>query len=316
VTHEPEFEVLVVERRPAAENVVELTLASASDVPLPDFEPGAHIDVELPGGLTRQYSLCTAPQPGHWRIAVLREPDGRGGSRYLHDSTAVGTSLRARGPRNHFPLVAAPDYLFIAGGIGITPLLAMIDRAERDGATWRLLYGGRTRSSMAYLTDLAERGAQVTICPQEEAGLLDLAAALEQTTPATQVYCCGPEPLLLAVEAAGAACSVPRDVHVERFAPKQTEPASADREFDVVFSRSGCTRRVRAGESIVTVAREAGIEVQTSCTEGVCGTCETAVLAGEVDHRDSVLTPEEQAENTVMLICVSRGLSDQLVLDR
>jgi ferredoxin-NADP reductase len=304
----------VVERQVVAEGVVTLTLAAADEDVLAPVEPGAHLDLDLPGDLTRQYSICATTSEGHWQIAILREPHSRGGSRYLHDSVLPGTVLRARGPRNHFALLPASEYLFIAGGIGITPLLPMIEEAERNGATWRLLYGGRSRSSMAFADRFAAVGDRVAVRPQDEFGLLELRAAFEQTGSDCQIYCCGPESLLNAVEELGAH-AVPRKVHVERFSPKSVTSSEPDHDFEVRFNRTGCTRRVGPDQSIVTVAREAGIDVQTSCTEGICGTCETVVIAGEVDHRDSVLTPEEQAENTVMLICVSRARSRQLVLD-
>jgi ferredoxin-NADP reductase len=183
-----------------AEEVVCLTLTSADGRDLPAWTPGAHIDVLLPIGLERQYSLCGDADAGSWRIAVLREPNGKGGSAYIHDRVRAGHRLRVRGPRNHFPLVASPRYLFIAGGVGITPILPMVTTAERWGAAWTLVYGGRTRSSMAFLPELEKYGARLVCRPQDEFGLLDLDTILAQPDDVTQVYCCGPEPLIAAVE--------------------------------------------------------------------------------------------------------------------
>ncbi|MFD5628241.1 PDR/VanB family oxidoreductase [Streptomyces sp. NPDC127072] len=303
-----EAELVVARMELAAENVVALTLRHPLGGQLPGWEPGAHIDVLLGPGLERQYSLCGDPADRHtWRIAVLREPAGRGGSAHVHAELSEGDKVRVRGPRNNFALQAAPRYRFVAGGIGITPILPMLAAAEAAGAQWTLLYGGRTRGSMAFTGELARYGDRVTIAPQDETGLLDLTAL---DAPGTLVYCCGPGPLLDAVEER---CP-PALLRVERFQPKVQE-SGPDGEFEVELSRSGRTLTVPAGVSVLDTVRAAGVEVLYSCTEGTCGTCETDVLEGVPDHRDSVLDAEEREAGETMLICVSRCRGKRLVLD-
>src|SRR6187399_1902858 len=198
-----ETDVLVLRKESLADGVVRLTLGHPDGEQLPLWEAGAHVDLVLRSGLERQYSLCgDRADRSVLQVAVLREPDGRGGSRYVHDELADGARIRIRGPRNNFPLVDAPRYLFIAGGIGITPIVPMIAEAEARGADWRLVYGGRTRASMAFHQELAGRHPdRVSVRPQDETGLLDLDGLLSGEPEDTAVYCCGPEPLLLAVEA-------------------------------------------------------------------------------------------------------------------
>ncbi|QIY65517.1 2Fe-2S iron-sulfur cluster-binding protein [Streptomyces sp. RPA4-2] len=306
-----EADLVVSRREVAAEGVVALTLRHPLGEDLPGWEPGAHIDVVLGPGLERQYSLCGDPADrGAWRIAVLREPHGRGGSSYVHERVDAGDRVRVRGPRNHFALAPAPRYRFVAGGIGITPILPMLAAAQAAGAQWTLLYGGRTRDSMAFVRELSRYGDRVTIAPQDECGLLDLDSVLSGVPGGTLVYCCGPGPLLDAVEE-----RCPSGLlHVERFRPKAQEPAGDD-EFEVVLSRSGRTLTVPADASVLDTVRGAGVEVLFSCTEGTCGTCETDVLEGTPDHRDSVLTDAERAAGETMLICVSRCRGKRLVLD-
>ncbi|MFG3295928.1 PDR/VanB family oxidoreductase [Streptomyces sp. NPDC048179] len=307
-----EAELVVSERESAADGVVALTLRHPQGEELPGWEPGAHLDVVLGPELERQFSLCGDPgDRSRWRIAVLREPDGRGGSAFVHEQMGVGDKVRVRGPRNHFRLEPAPRYRFVAGGIGITPILPMLAAAEAAGAEWTLLYGGRTRRSMAFTGELAGYGdGRVTVAPQDETGLLDLGAVLDDVPEGTLVYCCGPGPLLDAVEA-----RCPAGVlRVERFQPKE-RPAGEERQFEVVLAQSGRTLTVAPGVSVLETVRGAGVEVLYSCTEGTCGTCETDVLEGEPEHRDSVLTEEERAAGETMLICVSRCRGERLVLD-
>jgi cytochrome P450/ferredoxin-NADP reductase len=309
-----EFEADVrVERKEAvADGVVALTLCAGS--PLPPWSPGAHVDLILDGAPTRQYSLCGDPADQHtWRLGVLRDAAG-GGSRFVHDRLRAGATVRVRGPRNHFELLESPRYRFVAGGIGITPVLPMIAAASAAGADWRLLYGGRRRASMAFLAELAQYGDRVTVAPQDETGLLDLGAFLGSPQPGTLVYCCGPEPLLAAVEERCRAWPA-RSLRVERFSARPlTEPVRAQ-GFDVELARSQLTLPVPPGRSILDVVEAAGVGVVSSCAEGTCGTCETAVLAGLPDHRDSVLTEEERQAGDRMMICVSRSCTARLVLD-
>jgi ferredoxin-NADP reductase len=308
-----EAELVVCDRRPAAEGVAAVTLRAADHGPLPQWNPGAHVDLVLGPGLVRQYSLCGDPsQRRAWRLAVLRETGGRGGSAYVHDRLDVGARVRVRGPRNHFPLRPAPAYLFIAGGIGVTPILPMIGEVHEAGAEWRLLYGGRTRASMAFLDELARYGDRVTVRPQDETGLLDLDAVLDPPRADTLVYCCGPEPLLAAVQRRCSAWPAGA-LHVERFTPIPVE--APEDEFEVVLNNSGRTVTVPAGTSILKAVEAAGVTVLSSCQEGTCGTCETGVVEGRPDHRDCVLNAEERAAGDVMMICVSRSLGPRLVLD-
>ncbi|GAA4046371.1 PDR/VanB family oxidoreductase [Arthrobacter methylotrophus] len=294
-------------RRDESEGVISLLLASPDATPLPAWAPGAHIDVVLDDETVRQYSLCSRPaDAGTWRIAVLREPAGRGGSARIHDSLRAGASVTASVPRNKFALHRASRYIFIAGGIGITPILPMIEQAEADGADWSLLYGGRTRGSMAFLEELGRYGDRVTIAPQDEVGLLDLKSLLAVPQTGTLIYACGPEPLLLATEAASA--HWPKNsLRVERFAPKVVETVGEDESFEVEFAESGLAAIVPPGTTILEVAEKIGINVFSSCQEGTCGTCETSILAGRAEHRDSLLTDSEKDEQSSMMICVSRA---------
>ena len=308
-------EARVAAKQEAADGVVTLILREVGDHPLPSWEPGAHVDLIMDQAPTRQYSLCGDPADSHqFRLGVLRDADGRGSSKYVHDQLQAGDVVRIRGPRNNFPLVPSPRYLFIAGGIGITPILPMIRAAEAAGAAWRLVYGGRQRASMAFLGELAQYGDRVTVLPQDETGLLPLGKLLTAPQPDTLVYCCGPEPLLAAVEQHCAAWPA-RSLHLERFAPKpQAEPARAE-AFEVVLQRSELTLTVPPERSILSVVEEAGVGVLSSCAEGTCGTCETPILEGEPDHRDSVLNEDERRAGTCMMICVSRSCSARLVLE-
>lgn len=310
--------LVIAERREEAEGVVSLTLRHAQGAELPQWQPGAHIDLLLADGMERQYSLCGDPADRMaWRVAVLREPEGRGGSAYVHDRLLAGSTVRARGPRNNFPLRPAARYLFVAGGIGITPLLPMLRKAQADGAQWSLLYGGRRRASMAFAEELATRhGERVLLRPQDETGLLDLPGYLGAPREDTAVYCCGPGPLLDAVAQYCAANGWPEPA-MERFQPKEKEQeAGADNQpFEVVLARSGLTLTVPQDASVLDTVRAAGIEALYSCTEGTCGTCETEVLDGDPDHRDSLLTAVERAAGETMMICVSRCRGPRLVLD-
>jgi ferredoxin-NADP reductase len=264
---------------------------------------------------TRQYSLCGDPQDlGSYRLGVLRDPEGRGSSLHVHDALQVGEVVRVRGPRNHFPLVDSPSYLFVAGGIGITPVLPMVAAAQASGADWQLVYGGRQRASMGFLDELARYGDRVSVRPHDETGLLDLDALLADPRPGVRVYCCGPEPLLAAVEQRCASWP-PGSLHVERFAPRPVTGPVRDEPFEVVLARSGLTVEVPADRSILSVVEQAGVGVLSSCSEGTCGTCETPLLEGDPDHRDSVLSEQARLAGSCLMICVSRARSPRLVLD-
>jgi ferredoxin-NADP reductase len=315
---EVELDLEVRHREISAEGVVTLTLTDPSGADLPEWSPGAHIDLVMMPKLVRQYSLCgDTGNSSEWRVGILLDPDTRGGSEFVHAKLHEGSVIRVRGPRNHFGLVSAPRYQFIAGGIGITPILPMIAAAEATGADWQLLYGGRTRASLAYLDRLSEYGDRVTICSRDEDGAFrdNLEKILAEPVPGTSVYCCGPEGLLTAVEEGSRSWSGGA-LHTERFTAK---PASAVADelqmFEVECQRSGVTLTVPLNKSIYDAAEDAGLDVLGSCMEGVCGTCECDVLAGEPDHRDSVLNDAERAAGQTIMICVSRSRSERLVLD-
>lgn len=312
---ELEIDVRVVAKTGAAVGVVTLELERADGGLLPRFEPGAHIELIIEDVAPRQYSLCgDVENRAAWRLGVLREADGRGTSSHVHDRVREGQVVRVRGPRNNFRLHLSPRYLFIAGGIGITPLLPMIADVDRRGADWRLFYGGRTRSSMAFLAELAAYRQRVRLVPHDEEGFLDLEAILGQSRPDTLVYCCGPEPLIEAVESRMTNWR-PGALNVERFAAKAaTEPVRKG-SFDVVLSLSGGRITVNEDITVLQAVSAAGVDVPSSCSEGICGTCETKVLGGKIDHRDSILSDEEHGANDCMMICVSRSLTPELILD-
>ncbi|MEV6840085.1 PDR/VanB family oxidoreductase [Streptomyces sp. NPDC051133] len=289
-----------------ADGVVQLRLDGRD---LPRWEPGAHLDLVLPSGLVRQYSLCGDPEDGSsYTVATRLVEDGRGGSREVHEQLTEGMELEVRGPRNRFPLVEAPAYVFVAGGIGITPVLAML-RALPEGAEWRLLYGGRTRASMPFLEEVRKlAGDRLTVVAEDTDGRPDLDALFAATAEGTAVYVCGPEGLTEAVEArlpAGAT------LHLERFAPRAS--AGGDTGFSLELRRSGRTLTVPAGSTVLAAVRRELPDTAYSCEQGFCGTCQQRVLEGEVDHRDELLTDAERGDS--MLICVSRARGDHLVLD-
>lgn len=314
---ELEMTLTLAHKEVAAEGVVRLTLRDLEGAELPRWAPGAHIDLCLQDHLVRQYSLCGDPaDTSQYVVCVLREEVGRGGSRYVHDQLAEGDTVRVRGPRNHFELVDAKKYVFIAGGIGITPIIPMIGSVAARGASWQLVYGGRRRDTMAFREQLAGGYPdKVAIRPEDEAGLLDIATIFDEHAGSgdTVIYCCGPEPLLAAVEAASEGRDV--ELHVERFSPKAGVLDGPSEEFEVELARTGVSLTVPADCSIIEVLEEAGVLVPFSCEEGVCGTCRTKVLAGVPDHHDSVLTEEEHAAGDSMTVCVSRSRTPKLVLD-
>ncbi|MGO4203841.1 2Fe-2S iron-sulfur cluster-binding protein [Rhodococcus sp. TAF43] len=315
-SHEFEADLEVHRKSDVVDGVAVLELRHPAGVALPQWTPGSHIDVVLQPDLVRQYSLCGDPSdPGCWRIAVLREPDGRGGSQYVHDKLDVGDSVRVRGPRNNFELRDAPRYIFIAGGIGITPMLPMVAAAHAAGSDWTLTYGGRRRGSMAFVDELTTLYPDsVEVCAQDVSGRPDLSAILGTPLPDTLVYCCGPAGLL---DAVAERCEQwpAGTLHVERFAARELGAPVLDEPFEVELALSGTTVTVPPGTSILEAVTAAGVQVLSSCQEGTCGTCETSVLGGVVEHRDSLLTDEERAADDTMMICVSRAACPRLVLD-
>lgn len=294
----------VAARETVAEGVVQLRLEGAD---LPRWEPGAHIDLVLPSGLVRQYSLCGDPaDTSSYTVATRLVEDGRGGSREVHEQVWEGAELEVRGPRNRFPLIEAPSYVFVVGGIGITPVLPML-RALPEGADWRLVYAGRTPNSMPFLEELAEFGAdRVTVVSGRRPELDGLLAELPE---GAAVYCCGPEGLMAAV-----AERFP-DVRLERFAPRAQLGGGTrgDTAFEVELRRSGRTLTVAADSTVLAAVRAELPDTLYSCEQGFCGTCQQRVVEGEVEHRDELLTDAERDDS--MLICVSRARGERIVLD-
>lgn len=299
----------VIGRRQLTSRIIELELESADSSPLPGWEPGAHIDLRLGDDLVRQYSLVPSPDGsrGTWTVAILIEDEGRGGSRLIERSLHVGSTVNASGPRNHFPLVPASSYLFIAGGIGVTPIIAMCRAAEAQGATWRFAYLGRSRETMAYVHEL-EREFPGRIDVYESVGgeRYDVAAAVGARRQDEHVYCCGPDRLMSAVEDAMLSPDQLPYVHLEHFQPRETD-ASPNLEFRVYAVASDVEFVVPADESVLMAADFEGLVVPGDCLEGTCGSCETRVVRGEIDHRDSILSPQQRSESATMMICVSRA---------
>ncbi|MEV5984008.1 PDR/VanB family oxidoreductase [Streptomyces sp. NPDC052051] len=297
----------VARREIVADGVVRLRLEGRQ---VPRWEPGAHLDLVLPSGLIRQYSLCgDTADTSSYTVATRLLADGRGGSREVHEELREGAEVEVRGPRNRFPLVEAPAYVFVAGGIGITPVLPML-RALPPGTPWRLLYCGRGRASMPFLDEIEKWGGdRVTVVATDEGERPDLDALFTQVPAGAAVYCCGPEGLMEAVEA-----RVPEGatLHRERFAPHATA-VGGDRPFEAELRRSGRTVTVPADSSLLAAVRAELPGTMYSCEQGFCGTCRQRVLAGEIDHRDELLTDAERGES--MLICVSRAQGERIVLD-
>jgi tetrachlorobenzoquinone reductase len=309
------IEVRVSAIRYAAHDTNFYELRRADGKPLPPYQPGAHIDLHLPNGLIRQYSLLDPePDPSTYMIGVKRDPASRGGSRCVHDELRVGKSLIISAPRNNFPLVEnAGQVIFIAGGIGITPIWCMVQRLNKLGRPWKLYYACRSRADMAFLQPLEAMGSSQFHFDDEHAGqVLDIQPIVAEAGKDAHLYCCGPTPMLKAFEAATA--SWPRNqIHVEYFTPKQ----EADKKggFIVELARSGQEFVIPEGMSILQVLLDAGIDVDYSCELGICGACEQRVISGVPEHHDAILTEEEQASNTKVMICCAGCKSERLVLD-
>jgi len=286
---------------------------------LPGYKAGAHIDIHLPNGLMRQFSLVNpASDPDSYMVGIKLDPASRGGSRYIFDKLKVGDTLKISAPRNNFPLVdnADPIVLF-AGGIGITPIWCMAQELEAQGRPWKLYYSCRSRADMAFLAALEKFGTEkVHLHFDEEAGgkFLDLAAAVTAAPANAHFYCCGPNPMLTAYEAAAA--SRPRaNVHLEYFTPKAEIESNTLGGFWVELARSGEEYFIPEGRKVLEVLFDAGVDVDYSCELGICGECVTRVISGIPIHHDSVLSEEEQATNEKVMICCCGSKSERLVLD-
>ncbi|WP_084130561.1 PDR/VanB family oxidoreductase [Demequina sp. NBRC 110055] len=296
-------------------DVALIELAPYGGGELPAWRAGAHIDLRLPGDVVRQYSLCGPAGADRWRVGVLREVDGRGGSQWLVDHAEPGLVLGASQPRRHFAYEpSGATTVFLAGGIGVTPIAAMAAEAKAAGADYSVAYSGRTRASMALADELLEvHGERVALYVGDEGTRADLDAIMVAAGSGAVAYACGPAAYLDAAAAAASRHGV--DLRVEHFTPVELAQPARDEAFEVELAMTGVTVEVQPGTSILQAVEEAGALVLSSCTEGTCGTCETPVLEGEVDHRDSILTPDERARNDVMYVCVSRAACPRLVLD-
>ncbi len=282
---------------------------------LPPFTAGSHIDLHLPIGLVRSYSLINPQSENHrYVVGVARDRDSRGGSRYIHDEIRVGDVLPVTPPRNLFPIEeSSTSSVLIGGGIGITPIVSMVQRLAEMGATWQLFYAARSRAEAAFLDRLEHYGNSVVFHFDDEAGgLIDLEAVVANGSEGAHYYCCGPTAMLCAFTDATREID-PGCVHVEHFSP--VEDVASEGGFLVQLAKSGRTLAVPEGSTILETLRNAGMNPLCSCQQGVCGSCETTVLAGEPDHRDAVLTEEERASNATMMICCSGSKSSTLVLD-
>ncbi|TSE01281.1 oxidoreductase [Skermania sp. ID1734] len=306
-----ELDLVVSKVERIAEEVVALTLRDTENSVLPAWRPGSHLDVFLPSGKQRQYSLCGDPaETTRYRIAVRRIVDGGGGSLEVHGSLKVGDEVRVRGPRNAFAFVEAPSYHFIAGGIGITPILPMVKAAAAAGAQWKMVYLGRSRGTMPFLDELEALGDNVQVRTDEEHGVPDLEQLLAAAEPGAAMYVCGPIPVLEAAQRFAFRVNPTGSLHIERFSAL---PVVDGREFDLTLARTGRTIRVRADETTLAAIRREIPGVVYSCQQGFCGTCKVSVLRGRVEHRDNRLPDSERANQ--MLTCVSRACDDSLVVD-
>lgn len=312
------LELVVAEVRCEARDVLALDLSAPGGVDLPPFTPGSHLEVYLPGGLIRHYSLCNDSRERHrYSIGVGLARDSRGGSRYIHQNLRTGTRLTVSAPRNNFPMEPnAPEYVFIAGGIGITPILSMIRQCIATHKRWKLYYCCRNRQRAGFYEELAalEPGSvHFHFDDEQEGRLFDASAALESLPDTAHIYTCGPGPLMTAVQTAAA--KRPQDrVHFEWFTAAAVE-TSSDKAFTVVLKASGKRFEVPPGRSILEVLEDNDAGVPYSCREGLCATCRTCVISGIPEHRDSVLSATERESNKEMMICVSRSKTDVLELD-
>ncbi|THT96152.1 oxidoreductase [Lampropedia puyangensis] len=318
---------LVYEMRYEAQGIISVALRPTTpEVIFPAFTPGAHIDLHLGNGLVRSYSLCqpyergSAAQPTQYRVGILKDKGSRGGSRWVHEQLRVGQTITISAPRNHFELdTSASHTVLVAGGIGITPLLCMLRQCTQQGQSAELIYCARNRQEAAFIQAIEDLAVQHQIpvtwhFDQEQNHAPDMPQLLQSKGAQSHYYCCGPTPMLAAFEAACEQLQY-SNVHVERFAAVELPASAQEGAFDVYLDRSGTTVHVPAGKSLLDSLIDAGIACDHSCKEGVCGSCEVAVLEGEVEHHDGILSKKEKDSNQVMMVCVSRSKSSRLVLD-
>lgn len=332
--------VTIASRRHLTDWVDEFRFESPDGSPLPAWTPGSHIDVQIPecaisgkrcwgddseaapenvDSLIRQYSLCSDPADlSGYTIAVDRtsiDRGGRGGSERIHQTFDPGVPVRIGQPRNHFALQRALNYVFIAGGIGITPILPLIAQAERTGRPWTLLCLSRSEDEMPYFDYLQDTwGDRVRIHASGDYGRIDFVTALADQPRGTAVYVCGPGAMAMSVRMA-VDPQPAVDVFTEQFSAPVRPTGEGDTPFEVTIASTGDTVAVPGDQSVLDSLEKRGMLLASSCREGMCGTCEVGVVSGEIEHRDTVLTPEERSENESMMICVSRCSSGRLVLD-
>jgi tetrachlorobenzoquinone reductase len=321
VAHQQKLEARIKAITYEADRVISLDLRPVTSGELPPFSAGAHIEVQLPNGIERSYSIAS-PQCDNSRylLAVQLEPESKGGSLFIHQSLRVGTVLMISPPRNHFPLKEDAEHsILIAGGIGITPLWCMAQRLESLKRSYTLVYAVRTRNRAAFLQEISANvrtGSErlsLHFDDENDGAPIDIARIVAAAPAGSQFYCCGPLPMLASFEAATA--GLPPDVvHVEYFAPKAHADIAGG--FEVVLARSGRTVSIESGKTILESLLAAGVaDLEYSCREGICGICETRIIDGIPDHRDSVLTAAERNDGRSMMICCSGSKSGKLVLD-
>lgn len=307
------IDVTITARRALTDTITEFTLTPVAGGVLPAFTPGAHITVATPSGAMRRYSLVgDGAEPSEYVIALKREPASRGGSASMHDNAVEGTVLQIQPPENDFALVPAPDYLLIAGGIGVTPILSMARHLSAQGTPFRVVYCTRSAAETAYLDELAAMGEHVQIHHDEGDfdQMYDFWDDFEKPRP-THVYCCGPAPLMEEIKALCGHWPEGR-VHFEDFKPVEVVKPD-DTAFTVHLKNAGQHIEIPSDRSILEALRAAGINTVSSCESGTCGTCKCGLIEGEADHRDMVLMEHEKADK--IMICVSRAKSSELVLD-
>lgn len=303
----------ITRREMIGTRMVALELQSAAGAPLPAWKPGAHVDLAIPGGLTRSYSLIPVAEPATWRIAVLNVPESRGGSRWIHSAAVPNSVVTAVALRNDFTLDPAPGgHVFVAGGVGLTPLLSMISELREAGRPWELHFSVSDPADLQLAQPLLGL-PEVHVYRSSHGERVALAEVCRSLPDDALLYACGPQRMLSEIEAHLGKGD--RRYRRELFSAAEAVGDGHDSPLTVECSRSSVRVDVAPNESILTAVRRAGISVQSSCEEGVCGACETTVVAGEIDHRDFVLSDEERESGDTMMICVSRSRGGSLVLD-
>lgn len=308
---------LVHTLRYEAQGIISVELHPYENTIFPPFEAGSHIDLHLPNGLIRSYSLLNSPTETHrYLVGVLCDRNSRGGSKWIHEQLRVGMTLQISPPRNNFELdLQAEHSVLVAGGIGVTPIYCMFQELLRRGKSVELIYCARSRQEAAMLAALTGTDAKVRFhFNDEENGLPDMHQYLLGQSPSTHFYCCGPTSMLDAFEAVCQSLGY-EHAHIERFAAVPLDQNAQDDSFELRLARSGQTIQVPADKSVLDVLLEAGVSVEHSCKEGVCGACETSILEGEADHRDGVLSKKEREAGRSMMVCVSRCKRGPIVLD-